>query len=78
MDAAGRHVSDQHVLGVCGTQGATKAITQCIHTHGWHRYLMYQPADRFWLFQGIESAIFFALAAALLVLSVYWIRRRIA
>lgn len=37
----------------------------------------YQPGDRFWLFQGIEAAIFVALAAALVVLAYYWVTRRI-
>ena len=40
--------------------------------------LLYQPADRFWMFQGIEAAIFVALALALLVLTLWWMRHRIA
>jgi hypothetical protein len=39
---------------------------------------LYQPADRFWTFQGIEAGIFVALALALLVLTVWWMRHRIA
>jgi hypothetical protein len=35
------------------------------------------PAHQFWAFQGIETAIFVALALPLLMGSVYWIRRRI-
>jgi hypothetical protein len=38
----------------------------------------YQPADRFWPFQGIESATFLALALALLVAAIWWVRARIA
>ena len=37
-----------------------------------------QPENRFWLFQGIESAIFFGLAAALLALAFWWVRTRIS
>lgn len=37
-----------------------------------------QPAGRFWPFQWIESGIFAALAAGLLVLALYRVRRRIA
>jgi len=39
---------------------------------------LYQPSDRFWTFQGIESAIFVALAVALLALTLWWMRHRIA
>ena len=38
----------------------------------------YQPGSRYWLFQGIESAIFLLLAAGLLVLAIWLIRRRIS
>lgn len=49
----------------------------CMKAHGWSLYTIYQPADRFWLFQGIESAIFFGLAVALLALTIWWVRRRL-
>jgi hypothetical protein len=49
----------------------------CMKAHGWSLYTIYQPADRFWLFQGIESAIFLVLAAALLALTIWWVRRRL-
>lgn len=42
---------------------------------GDYNWVLYQPADRFWLFQGIETAIFVALAALLLYLAVRRIRR---
>jgi hypothetical protein len=37
----------------------------------------FQPGNRFWLFQGIESAIFLLLAAGLVVFAMWLIRRRI-
>jgi hypothetical protein len=40
--------------------------------------LLYQPVDRFWMFQGIEAVIFVALALALLALTLWWMRQRIA
>jgi hypothetical protein len=40
--------------------------------------LLYQPVERFRMFQGIEAAIFVALALALLVLTLWWMRHRIA
>jgi ABC-2 family transporter protein len=38
----------------------------------------FHPADRFWLFQGIETALFVASAALLLLAAVHVIRRRIS
>jgi hypothetical protein len=41
-----------------------------------YRFLVaYQPADRFWRFQAIESGIYVVLAAWLLALTAYWVRR---
>jgi hypothetical protein len=37
-----------------------------------------QPADRFWLFQGIDTALFAALAVALVLVAVRLVRRRVA
>jgi hypothetical protein len=42
---------------------------------GAYNWQLYQPADRFWLFQGIETGIFVALAVLLLYLAVRRIRR---
>jgi hypothetical protein len=42
---------------------------------GSYNWQLYQPAGRFWLFQGIETAIFVALAALLIALAVRRIRR---
>jgi hypothetical protein len=52
--------------------------TACTHAQGWLYMITWQPHDRFWLFQGIESAIFFGLAAALLALAFWWVRTRIS
>ena len=50
----------------------------CVHRLGIHVVSTYQPAGRFWAFQGIEFAIYAALAAALIAVSVWVVRRRIA
>jgi transposase len=39
---------------------------------------LFHPADRFWLFQGIETAVFVALAVLLLLAAIHLIRRRIS
>jgi hypothetical protein len=38
----------------------------------------WQPDNCFWLFHGIETAIYLALALALLALVAWWVRRRLA
>jgi hypothetical protein len=42
---------------------------------GAYNWQLYQPGSRYWLFQGIETGIFVALAAVLLYLAVRRIRR---
>jgi hypothetical protein len=54
------------------------SINTCLHDAGLLNTLVYQPAHRFWLFQGIETAIFLGLAALLLGLTIWWVQRRIA
>ena len=53
---------------------------QCLAKYGAGAYNqeLFQPTDRFWLFQGIETALFVALAMVLLLLAVHLVRRRVA
>jgi hypothetical protein len=57
---------------------AIAAQTQCFRDHDLYMTTLYQPASRFWIFQGIESAIFLGMAAILLGITFYWVTRRIA
>ena len=52
-------------------------VGQCLSQLGVRTIDTFQPGSRFWLFQGIESAIFLLLAAGLVVLAMWLIRRRI-
>ena len=56
------------------------AAARCIAKYGVGAYNqdLFQPADRFWLFQGIETALFVALAVVLVLVAVRLIRRRTA
>jgi hypothetical protein len=69
-DATGKVVMSNAQIGcppqdtTCGGLGAG--------TYNWEAY---QPGSRFWLFQGIETGIFVALAALLLYLAIRRIRR---
>jgi hypothetical protein len=78
VDAGGHPLNDNVVLSTCATNtGSGGAFNQCIHGHGWLAYATYQPADRFLLFRALETSIYIALAAALLALAIWWVRRRI-
>jgi hypothetical protein len=61
--------------GALPGRGRVRACAQHI---GLQIQSMYQPGSRYWSFQAIESAIFVALAAALIALSLWWIRRRVS
>lgn len=56
------------------------AAAQCTAKYGVGAYNqdLFQPAGRFWLFQGIETALFVALAVVLVLVAVHLIRRRTA
>jgi hypothetical protein len=54
------------------------ALMQCLSRLGIHAQAVYQPGNRFWAFQGIESAVYLALTAGLLALAVWWVRRRLS
>jgi hypothetical protein len=51
------------------------AVVPCLSAHGYRGYVTYQPASRFWAFQGIETGIFVLLAAALLA-ATFWVLKR--
>jgi hypothetical protein len=51
-------------------------VLPCMTAHGYRGYLTYQPASRFWAFQGIETGIYVVLAAALLAVTFWVLKRR--
>ncbi len=68
---------------VCGTPPDAPPdplLEQCLANYGPGAYNLevFQPAERFWLFQTIETALFVALAVLLLLAAIHWIRRRIS
>jgi hypothetical protein len=48
----------------------------CMAAHGYRAVLSYQPADRYWAFQGIETGIFVFLAAAFIAVTTIVVLRR--
>jgi hypothetical protein len=53
------------------------ALVGCLRRLGFTETVSYQPASRFWIFQGIEFALFATLAAAFFLLTAWWIRHRV-
>ena len=47
-----------------------------MHNHGIQRWVNYHPASRFWNFQYIEAGIFVGLAAILLAVAIWRVKRR--
>jgi hypothetical protein len=74
----GHSVSPQTVFSTCGIgPAAHKAdVFACLAAHGYRQIDLYQPVSRFWLFQGIEFAIFAALALLLVAVTFYWVTCR--
>jgi hypothetical protein len=58
------------------TRATYHAVVSCAQAHGIRGYVTYQPAGRYWAFQGIEAGIFVLLAAALIAVTFAVITRR--
>ena len=58
----------QDIPTACRGQGP-KPSPSCMTAHGCRVLTTYQPAGRFWAFQGIETGIFLVLAAALIAVT---------
>jgi hypothetical protein len=58
--------------------GTAQTPLQCMQADGFRGYyLAYQPADRFWTFQWIETGIYLALSALAVGATFWLVRRRI-
>lgn len=73
IDRHGQSVSFDDVVQVCGNfQNST-----CLNAHGFRNKMVYQPPDRYWPLQWIESGIYLLFTAILLALAYVWIKYRI-
>ncbi|MFJ6051894.1 ABC transporter permease [Streptomyces sp. NPDC092307] len=73
LDPSGREVR--------GARGCAERMTEpfdCFATSDLHIEVDYQPADRYWTFQWIETGIFLALSGLLAGFCSWWLRRRAA
>jgi hypothetical protein len=58
-------------------RGALQITQNVGAANGLQTLVVYQPADRFWTFQTIETAIFLLLALPLIALTAWWLRHRV-
>lgn len=77
LDRDGKRLTSGQVSEACSmllidfknpANGITPLL-DCYREHGFQQAVRYQPSERFWLFQGIESGIFLLLAGGLLALA---------
>ena len=76
-DATGRRLSwtEYYELEAAANRAGTN-LNQFLHARGIQQFTVYHPADRFWTFQLIEAALFVAVAAVLIGVVVWRVRRR--
>ena len=76
VDAGGRQVSAAgEDLAILHAQQANIDPHTYLVTLGWKRIISYQPAGRFWTFQFFEAGLFVALSAAVVLLTLWLVRR---
>ncbi|NGY63178.1 ABC transporter permease [Lentzea sp. NEAU-D13] len=77
-DATGRRLSatEYYDLEDAADRAGTN-LNQFLHARGIQQFGVYHPADRFWTFQFIEAALFVAVAAVLIGVVVWRVRRRL-
>ena len=85
QSATGPHLSVDGVpINLSSLPSACQALAfqgpvnffHCLTANGYHGLISYQPASRYWAFQGIETGIFVFLAAALIAVTAVVVLRR--
>ena len=77
-DATGRRLNgtEYDELEGAADQAGTN-LNQFLHAQGIQQFRVYHPADRFWTFQLIEATLFVVIAAVLIGVVVWRVRRRL-
>lgn len=75
-DGSGRTIEGSQAFPFNG--GSPGDVVAYWKDHGISLVQYYQPGDRFWAFQTIESGILLALAAVLFGFAIYWVTRRVS
>ncbi|MGW4940973.1 ABC transporter permease subunit [Actinoplanes sp. NPDC004185] len=77
-DATGRRLSwtEYDELEAAANRAGTN-LNQFLHARGIQQFGVYHPAERFWTFQIIEAALFITVAAVLIGVVAWRVRRRV-
>ena len=69
-----------HHLNAVPSPGAGQALQECATklSATYHTLVTYQPANRYWTFQSLETAIFVAAALVLAGVAFWWLRHRVS
>lgn len=84
VDASGHRLDLSAVFRTCDPHATVHgvlpgdAFSLCTHAHGWLIETIFQPADRFWLFQGIEATICVVTAAVILGAAIWWLQDQLS
>ena len=83
IDRLGKLIPSDLVFYTCGPQSILAyaidpEFFSCFRENGFSIVVSYQPVERFWLFQSIESFVFLALAVSLVGLTVWWLKKKIS
>jgi len=60
----------------CKTQSTNQGSLQCLVNHGYHARFIYQPANRYWTFQVVESGAYLAASAFLVAVTYTLVLKR--
>ena len=69
-------LSPAGIPAACHAAFFNNSALSCLADHGFRRLVTYQPAGRYWAFQGIEACIFLALTAGLVAITYLAVLRR--
>jgi len=69
-------VSAGNPAGPGPSNSTMNAVLSCLQKGGYRQFISYQPMSRYWAFQGIETGIYVAVAAALIALAFVVVLRR--
>jgi hypothetical protein len=64
-----------HITPESATQVAQ--MGQYLHEHGFRNLAVFEPGDRFWTFQAIETAIYLVLSVILLIVCTWLVQNRL-
>ncbi|SRR5579883_1752491 len=71
------NVVPDSATAVCNSTVSASDLAACFDRYGFRFRTVYQPENRFWLFQGFETGIYLLLTVGFFVLSYWWMKHKI-